>query len=66
MKTTTETIAERDNLRYTKIPFKNGTGVMPALGFGTLIPDLTDTKNATRLAAGSRISSIGFLRTVPK
>ena len=23
---------------------------MPALGFGTLIPDLTDTKNATRLA----------------
>ena len=45
-----KTTTERDNLRYTKIPFKNGTGVMPALGFGTLIPDLTDTKNATRLA----------------
>jgi hypothetical protein len=34
-----KTTIERDNLRYTKIPFKNGTGVMPALGFGTLIPD---------------------------
>ena len=45
-----KTTTERDNLRYTKIAFKNGTGVMPALGFGTLIPDLTDTKNATRLA----------------
>jgi diketogulonate reductase-like aldo/keto reductase len=45
-----KTTTERDNLRYTKIPFNNGTGVMPALGFGTLIPDLTDTKNATRLA----------------
>ena len=45
-----ETTTERDNLRYAKTPFKNGSGVMPALGFGTLIPDLTDTKNATRLA----------------
>ena len=45
-----KTTTERDNLRYTKIPFKNGSGAMPALGFGTLIPDLTDTKNATRLA----------------
>jgi len=45
-----ETTTERDNLRYTKIPLTNGSGVMPALGFGTLIPDLTDTKNATRLA----------------
>jgi diketogulonate reductase-like aldo/keto reductase len=45
-----ETTTERDNLRYTKIPLTNGSGAMPALGFGTLIPDLTDTKNATRLA----------------
>ncbi|MBV9274164.1 MAG: aldo/keto reductase [Verrucomicrobia bacterium] len=41
---------ERDNLRYTKIPLTNGSGVMPALGFGTLIPDLIDTKNATKAA----------------
>src|SRR5215469_14571171 len=45
-----ETTTEPDNLRYTKIPFKNGTGVIPALGFGTLIPDPIDTKNATRAA----------------
>jgi len=45
-----ETTTERDSLRYTKIPLTNGSGVMPALGFGTLIPDLIDTKNATRLA----------------
>ena len=45
-----ETTIEPDNLRYTKIPLINGTGTMPALGFGTLIPDLVDTKNATRAA----------------
>jgi len=43
-----ETTAERDNLRYTKIPLTNGSGVIPALGFGTLIPDPIDTKKATR------------------
>jgi diketogulonate reductase-like aldo/keto reductase len=48
METTTTT--ERDNLRYTKIPLNNGTGVMPALGFGTLIPDPVDTINATKAA----------------
>ena len=42
-----ETTAERDNLRYTKIPLTNGSGVIPALGFGTLIPDPIDTKKAT-------------------
>src|SRR6202048_615196 len=41
---------ERDNLRYTKIPLINGAGTMPALGFGTLIPDPTDTKKATTVA----------------
>jgi diketogulonate reductase-like aldo/keto reductase len=45
-----ETTAERDNLRYTKIPLTNGTGVIPALGFGTLIPDPIDTKKATTVA----------------
>jgi diketogulonate reductase-like aldo/keto reductase len=45
-----ETTTERDSLRYTKIPLKNGTGVIPALGFGTLIPDPIDTKNATKAA----------------
>src|ERR1700751_1115112 len=45
-----ETIAERDSLRYTKIPLTNGSGMIPALGFGTLIPNPIDTKNATSVA----------------
>ena len=45
-----ETTAERDNLRYTRIPLTNGSGVIPALGFGTLIPDPIDTKKATTVA----------------
>src|SRR5215469_16198359 len=50
------TTAERDNLRYTKIPLRNGSGAIPALGFGTLIPNPIDTKIATRsaLEAGFR------------
>jgi diketogulonate reductase-like aldo/keto reductase len=48
--------AEGDNLRYTKIPLKHGSGAIPALGFGTLIPDPTDTIKATiaALEAGFR------------
>jgi diketogulonate reductase-like aldo/keto reductase len=45
-----ETTTERDNLRYTKMPLNNGTSAMPALGFGTLIPDPIETKKATRAA----------------
>src|SRR5260370_39169320 len=45
-----ETKEERDNLRYTKIPLTNGSGVIPALGFGTLIPDPIDTKKAITVA----------------
>lgn len=29
----------RDALRYTGIPIRNGSGSLPALGFGTLLPD---------------------------
>jgi diketogulonate reductase-like aldo/keto reductase len=39
-----------DNLRYTKLALNNGSGAIPALGFGTLIPDPIATKNATRAA----------------
>jgi diketogulonate reductase-like aldo/keto reductase len=46
-----------DDLRYTKIPLNNGSGAMPALGFGTLIPDPVATRNATKAAleAGFRV-----------
>src|SRR5580693_4785834 len=45
-----ETTTEPDNLRYTKIPLTHGSGVIPALGFGTLIPDPIATKTATKAA----------------
>ncbi|MGC9944240.1 MAG: aldo/keto reductase [Verrucomicrobiota bacterium] len=39
-----------DNLRYTKLALNNGSGAIPALGYGTLIPDPIETKSATRAA----------------
>jgi diketogulonate reductase-like aldo/keto reductase len=36
-----------DTLRYTTIPLAHGPREMPALGFGTLIPDPIKTKQAT-------------------
>src|SRR6201981_3835642 len=41
---------EPDNLRYTRIALNDGSGAIPALGFGTLIPDPIATKNATKAA----------------
>src|SRR6204780_5425248 len=43
-------MVEPDNLRYTKIALNNGSGALPALGFGTLIPDPVATRNATKAA----------------
>ncbi|SDS57883.1 aldo/keto reductase [Bradyrhizobium canariense] len=39
-----------DALRYTRIPLNNGSGAIPAVGFGTLIPDPVATKQATKAA----------------
>ncbi len=39
-----------DDLRYTRFPLNHGSGAIPALGFGTLIPDPIATKNAARAA----------------
>ena len=41
---------EPDNLRHTKLALGNRAGAMPALGFGTLIPDPVATRSATRAA----------------
>src|SRR5689334_1055973 len=41
---------EPDDLRYTKLAPGNGSGAIPALGFGTLFPDPIATRNATRAA----------------
>src|SRR5438477_1257885 len=50
-------MVEPDNLRYTKIALNNGSGAIPALGFGTLIPDPVATRLATKAAleAGFRL-----------
>jgi len=41
---------EPDDLRNTKLALNNGAGAIPALGFGTLIPDPVATRNATKAA----------------
>jgi diketogulonate reductase-like aldo/keto reductase len=43
-------MAAPDTLRYAKIPLTNGSGAIPALGFGTLIPDPLTTKQAVKTA----------------
>jgi alcohol dehydrogenase (NADP+) len=47
---------EPSDLPLTRMPLNNGGGYMPALGFGTLIPDTAVTRTATRdaLDAGFR------------
>jgi alcohol dehydrogenase (NADP+) len=49
-------MVESADLRMTRIPLNHGAGQMPALGFGTLIPDPAVTISATRgaLEAGFR------------
>jgi diketogulonate reductase-like aldo/keto reductase len=41
-----------DALRQKRIPLVNGRGAIPAVGFGTLIPDLAETKRAVTTALG--------------
>ena len=43
-------MATPDTLRYTRIPLNNGSGAIPAVGFGTLIPDPLKTREATQTA----------------
>jgi len=49
-------MTESSDLRLKRMPLNNGSGRIPALGFGTLIPDAAETITATRdaLAAGFR------------
>src|SRR5581483_6033146 len=43
-------MVDSDNLRHTTFALNNGSGAIPALGFGTLIPDPVATRTATRAA----------------
>jgi diketogulonate reductase-like aldo/keto reductase len=49
-------MSESSEFRNKRIPLAHGTGAMPVLGFGTLIPDSATTLSATRhaLEAGFR------------
>ena len=49
-----------DKLRDTRLPVNNGSLAIPALGFGTLIPDPVATRAATRAAleAGFRLLEV--------
>jgi len=49
VKITTASV-EPDHLRFARLPLNHGSGAIPALGFGTLIPDPIATKNATKVA----------------
>jgi diketogulonate reductase-like aldo/keto reductase len=52
-----QTMLATEDLRHTKLPLNNGAGAIPALGFGTLIPDPVATRLATKAAleAGFRL-----------
>jgi diketogulonate reductase-like aldo/keto reductase len=39
-----------DAIRYTRIPLNHGSGALPAVGFGTLIPDPVVTRQAVKTA----------------
>jgi len=43
-------MAVPDTLRATRMPLAHGSGAIPALGFGTLIPDPIATRRATKTA----------------
>ncbi len=43
-------MVENDELRSTKMVLNSGSGAIPALGFGTLIPDPVATRTATKAA----------------
>ena len=43
-------MANADTLRFTRIPLVHGSGAIPAVGFGTLIPDPVATVQATKIA----------------
>src|SRR6201997_5745259 len=43
-------MVDSNSLRFTKLTLNSGSGAIPALGFGTLIPDPTATRTATKAA----------------
>jgi len=50
------------DLRMKRIPLNHGTGRIPALGFGTSIPDAAVTINCDQRRNGSRIFDTSIAR----
>ena len=59
-------MATPDALRYTRIPLTHGSGAIPAVGFGTLIPDPVATKTSDQDRTGSGISTSRLCGTIPQ
>jgi diketogulonate reductase-like aldo/keto reductase len=43
-------MTDHDTIRFTRIPLTHGSGALPAVGFGTLIPDPVVTRQAVKTA----------------
>jgi diketogulonate reductase-like aldo/keto reductase len=43
-------MTDPDAIRYARIPIAHGSGALPAVGFGTLIPDPVVTRQAVKIA----------------
>ena len=59
-------MATSDTLRYTRIPLTHGSGAIPAVGFGTLIPDPRRDQTSDEDRIGSGISAFRLCGTIPQ
>ena len=59
-------MAAPDTLRYAKIPLTHGSGAIPVLGFGTLIPDPLATRQATKAALEVGFRHFRLCETLPQ
>jgi hypothetical protein len=56
--TRTDNPSKGQAFRDARIPLAHGAGAMPVVGFGTLIPDPVDTREATKTTTNVRFNSV--------
>ena len=59
-------MAKPDALRHTRIPLSDGPGAMPAVGFGTLIPDPARDQKGYRDRVGGWVSPLRLCGAIPQ
>ena len=59
-------MSESPGLQMMRMPLNHGAGQIPALGFGTLIPDAAVDDNCHQRRAGSWISTLRLCGTIPE